>query len=106
TFSCRFSHFRDEDVVQARLDHLKLTDNGTRIDQTFQQCLCVSSGSEQRLRFVSMTHEFTDERRIVQHTVATFAAHGYRIPSKAALDLTQTSFEHFPRTIEQTDVVA
>src|SRR6185295_8598635 len=53
-----------------------------------------------------MTHELTDERRIVQHAVATFATHGHRIPSKAALDLTQTSFKHFLRSIEQTDVVA
>src|SRR5215213_1242721 len=53
-----------------------------------------------------MTHEFTDERGIVQHAVATFATYRHRVPSKAALDLSQTSCEHFPGSIEQADVIA
>src|SRR5689334_345806 len=53
-----------------------------------------------------MSHELADKRRIIQHAVAAFAAHCYRIPSEAALDLAQTSFEDLLRSIEQADVVA
>src|ERR1043166_515346 len=53
-----------------------------------------------------MSHELADKRRIIQHAVAAFAAHCYRIPSEAALDLAQTSVEDLLRSIEQADVVA
>src|SRR5689334_12909597 len=52
-----------------------------------------------------MTHDFSDERGIVQHTVAAHRAHRDGVTAEAALDLAQTAVENFLRTIEQTDVV-
>src|SRR4026209_1158158 len=53
-----------------------------------------------------MAHQFADERRIIEHAVATFETYRNRVASKAALHFAQTAFQHFLRAIKQTDVVA
>jgi hypothetical protein len=70
-----FRDSRDEDIVQTRLNHLKLSNPGARIYQASEQDLRVCALREQCLRLVCVTHQFADERWIVQHTIAALTTH-------------------------------